>query len=221
MTMKVPGRRAIAGGALSLVAVLVVSGCGTTTGTTMASNRRGNTSGKYMDPTAQSDLRTVGIESSDIRAASAKMVRDMLNNPLLTRTDRAPHVIVDAKYFDVETASRINKNILIDVLRSELLNAAAGRMMFVSREATRMVVEEREAAEEGLVGPGSTPSSPALLGGDYRMQGRITDHTEYADGRTERYTVILVEMVDLKQSQLVFSNTYQFKKSNQLSPVYR
>lgn len=207
--------------ALVMFVALAVSGCATTSGTTMVDNRPGSSGGKYVDSEAQSNLKTVGIESSDLKGACAKMVGEMLANPLLTRSDRPPHVIVDAAYFSIQTATRINKNIFVDQLRSTLVNAANGRMIFVAREASGMVMEERELEEDGITGQGTTPGSARVLGADYRMQGRITDHTEYGGGTTERYTVILVEMIDLKTSQLVFSGTYDFKKRQQAGKAYR
>ena len=104
---------------------------------------------KYSDPDKPSVVDTVEAESNDVRLACVSMVKKMLDNPLLASQEKAPHIIVDADYFRNESSSRLNKNMLTDLLRSELLNAAGGRLIFVGREYEEMVNDERNRKDEG------------------------------------------------------------------------
>ncbi len=203
-----------------LVLLVLLSGCATsvTTGVSQSASR---SSGKYRPPDEPSNIRSVAIESYDIESACRKMVGKMLANPLLNRSGQPVHVIVDAEYFSVQTASRLNKNLLIDQLRSELLNAAAGRIVFVGREYAGMVEHERDLKRTGAVGPATTPGAATTLGAGYRLGGRITDLTNVGGGVTERYTQMAFEMVDLETGQIVFSDTHRFKKSQALGTLYR
>jgi hypothetical protein len=141
------------------------------------------------------------------------MVSKMLANPLLANATRPPHVILDAKYFRNQSSSRLNTNMLVDELRTELFNAARGRIIFVGREYAGMVEHERRLKREGVTGTGTTRSSARTLGADYRLGGRITDLSNSNAAQLQKYTLIVFEMVDLETGQLVFSDKYAFKKA--------
>ncbi len=202
------------------VALFLLSSCTTTVGTDLE-DTRSRSSPKYMDVQEQSSLNTVGVESFDIEIACQSMVGKMLANPTLTASGKKAHVILDASYFKVDTASRINKHLLVDLLRTELLKAANGAMVFISREHAEMVEKERSIKREGVVGQGANPSSLKPLGGDYRFGGRIADLTQSASGRVERYTQITFEMIDLETGEIVFADTYRFKKAKSMGILYR
>ena len=200
--------------------LLVLNSCATAPGGGKVSPA--GTDGKYAAPDRPSQANTVETESNDVTTACESMVAKMLAHPLLARQDRAPHIIVDSEYFRNEGSSRLNKNMLTDLLRSELLKAANGRMIFVGREYEEMVTKERAQKDAGVIAPGTTPSAPRALGADYRLGGRITDltNTDSVSGRIERYTQINFEMVDLETGQIVFSDTYKFKKGGKMDEVY-
>ncbi len=203
--------------------VFVVSGCGTTSATTGVRHRSGNINPKYKDPGAISNTTTTEIESFDIKGACSKMVGKILQNPLIAGQARPPHVVIDARYFRNQTASRFNMNLLVDQFRADLINAANGRIIFVSREAAAMIEEERDLREIGEVGRGVTPPASVALGADYRLHGRLTDHSivDEVSGKRDRYTQILFELVDIQTGQIVFSDYYDLKKEVLVPVVYR
>lgn len=198
-------------------------GCGTTSATTGVRNRSGNINAKYKDPGALSNTRTTEIESFDIKGACSKMVRGILQNPLIAGQQRPPHVVMDAKYFRNQTASRFNMNLLVDQFRADLINAASGRIIFVSREAAGMIEEERDLRDIGETGSGATPPAGTALGADYRLQGKLTDQpiVDEITGKRDRYTQILFELVDIQTGQIVFSDYYDFKKEVLVPLAYR
>jgi len=167
-------------------------------------------------------IRGTGIESQDIKSMVDKMVRDMLANPVLGDVANPPHAIVDAEYFENQSSQRLNKNILIDQLATQLQIAANGRILFIDREHAEMVAKERESKREGDTGAGTIRASDAVAGADYRLSGRITSlDARSSDGVMERYMNIVFRMTNLESGIVVWTNQYDFKKAGQDDIIYR
>lgn len=178
---------------------------------------------KYEDPAAMSDVGGIGIDSADIVAMTDRMVASMMANPILANRTPAPRVIIDAEYFKNESSTRINKNMITDQLRIELNRAANGRLIFIARQYSDMVEQERQKKREGELTKGSIGMAKAQAGADFRLVGRITskDAINPKTGKTSRYHQITFEMVDLETSGYVWGDQYQFKKTGQDDVVYR
>jgi PBP1b-binding outer membrane lipoprotein LpoB len=177
----------------------------------------------YNDPSTVGPVAGVGIESQDIISMVDRMMRDMLANPTLAGKTPAPRVVIDAMYFKNESSSIINKNVITDLLRTELNRAANGRMVFLGRHYADMTENEREAENAGVVTGGTQGATKEALGYDYRLGGRITS-IDAVDSKTSfvtRYNQIIFEMVERGSGTIVWSGTYQFKKSAQDDIVYR
>ena len=188
--------------------------------------RVNNTAGSptiYEDPRTVGAVAGIGMESQDIMGMTDKMVRDMLANPMLAGRTPSPRVIVDAEYFRNEGSTRLNKNMLTDRLRSGLMRAANGRILFISRESSDMVAKERDLKRQGLVSQGTLGSAQAQAGADFRLTGRITsqDALQKGTGMASRYHMVNFEMVDLETGMIVWTNIYEFKKSAADDIVYR
>lgn len=178
-------------------------------------------------PTHYQDVQTgglvqgTGIESQDIASMVDKMVRHMLANPTLANTVPPPRVIVDAAYFENQSSQRINKNILIDQLATQLQIAANGRLLFVNREFADMVEKERDLKRDGVTDVGTTGLTEAVAGADYRLNGRITSQDKRTrNGVQERYMNVVFRMTDLESGITVWANQYSFKKAGQDDVVY-
>jgi len=177
---------------------------------------------KYQDPESVTSLNTANIESNDVIACAKFMVGRMLANPLINTSGGTPRVvIVDSKYFTVRTSTRLDKDLLIDRLRVELINAANGRIRFAGREYAAVVEEEKGLEEGGVVGKGTTPGSAHQLKADYRMVGRITELAENAGNRIQKYYLMTFEMVDTNTGEIVFSDKWEFKKQKTIPTAYR
>lgn len=165
----------------------------------------------------------VGIEGHDIMAMTDRMMRDMLQSPVLAGAAVPPQVIVDGEYFFNESSQRINKNAIADRLRVNLNRAANGRMIFVARHNSDMVEQERDLKRAGAVDVGTTGLTRAQAGGDYRLSGRISsvDAVDVASGMAQRYNQVIFEMVDLERGTIVWSNLYEFTRAAADDVVYR
>lgn len=211
------------GAVVGILAVLLMlgGGCQTRTVTTGVENTPTSDTSGYVSPEAPSRTGTANTESLDIISCAKYLVGKMLANPTLVNPGKPRIVIVDAKYFVIDATQRIDKEMVINRLRTELINAANGRIRFVSRESAAMVEEEKDLAAEGITGPGTTPASPKQLGGDYRLRGSIRELATNAGGRLDKYTLMTFEMVDLQTGEIVFSDQYEFKKLQTRPYAYR
>ena len=152
-----------------------------------------------------------------------KMMRDMLANPTLAGRGTPPRVVLDSRYFRNESRSRLNVNLITDLLRTNLTRAANGRMIFLGREYAAMIENERALEQEGVVSNGTQGPTRQTLGWDYRMGGRISslDSVDVRTGLTSRYHQITFEMVERGTGVIVWNGTYQFKKTAQDDIRYR
>jgi hypothetical protein len=176
-----------------------------------------------IDPTVRGPVAGVGIEGQDINSMSDRMVRDMLQSPLLANAATPPQVVVDSQYFTNESSQQIDKNIIVDRLNNDLNNSAHGRMVFVSREAAAMVAQERDLKRQGVTDSGTVGLARAQAGVDYRLVGRITsaDQIDRTTGQTQRLTQISFQMIDMERSTIVWSGLYSIDRAAADDVVYR
>jgi len=175
----------------------------------------------YRPVEQESGAGTADIESNDVVNCAEYLVGKMLQNPLLVSAQQPRVVILDAKYFTIDTTQRLDKDLLINRLRTELINAANGRIRFAGRQNLNMVEEEKELKAEGVVGGGTTPGSATALGADYRLTGSVREIATNVGGRVDKYTLMTFEMIDLATSEIVFSDQWEFKKVQSRPSAYR
>jgi len=175
------------------------------------------------DPGRAGAVQGVGIEGQDIQSMTDQMVRDMLSNPMLSNPANPPQIIVDSEFFMNDSTQRINKDLITNRLRVNLNRASMGRMVFVGRNYAGMVQRERNLKRDGVVDTGTTGTTQAQAGGDYRLGGTIAsaDSRDPRTGMMQRYTQITFEMVDLERGVIVWSGMYELSKAAADDVVYR
>lgn len=211
---------------VSMVGMLAITGCATTSGYSGSTTNVDNSRGKatiYNDVSTVGPIAGIGIETQDIVTMSDKMMRDMITNPVLVGRTPAARIIIDEQYFVNESSSRINKKIITDRLRVTLNRAAKGRMVFVGRQYAGMVEAERTLKRDGMTDGGTIRTTQATAGADYRLGGSITssDQVDPVTGTTTRAHNIVFEMIDLELGTIVWSDIYEFKKTAQDDILYR
>ncbi|MCA6297550.1 MAG: penicillin-binding protein activator LpoB [Phenylobacterium sp.] len=177
----------------------------------------------YRDTTSPDGVKGVGTESQDIVSMSDAMVRDLLSVPELMNRPTPPRIIVDPKYFRNESSEIIDKALITDRIRVNLIRSAQGRMRFVGREYAGAVEEERELKDAGKVDVGTTGRTRAQAGADYRLVGRIgtRDAIDTRSGTKSRFSQYTFELLDMEYGEIIWSNLYEFKKENRDDVVYR
>lgn len=178
---------------------------------------------KDINPAVRGPVAGVGIEGQDIIGMTDRMMRDMLQSPILANATKPPQIILDSEFFINESSQRLNKNAITDRLRVSLNNASQGRMIFVGRTYAGMVAQERDLKRDGMVDTGTTGLTKAQAGGDYRLGGRIVslDKRDTRTGAVERYNQVTFEMVDLERGTIVWSGIYEFARAAADDVVYR
>jgi hypothetical protein len=177
----------------------------------------------YRDTTSPDGVKGVGTESQDIVSMSDAMVRDLLTVPELMNKPVAPRIIVDPKFFRNESTEIIDKALITDRIRVNLIRAAQGRMRFIGREYAGAVEEERSLKDAGKVDVGTTGRTRAQAGADYRLVGRIgtRDAIDTRTGKTSRFSQYTFELLDMEYGEIIWSNLYEFKKEARDDVVYR
>jgi len=179
---------------------------------------------QYVDPTtATAGVSGIGFESQDIRDMCDKMVRDLLAQPRFGRATPIPRVIIDDTRFKNESNQMINLALLLDRMRIELMRAADGRILFVSRQNVDLVEKEKQLKASGRVDEGAAESSRAIAGADYQLVGKLVSQTTSSNrsGMRANYYQVSLEMLDLNNGLSVWGNLYDVKKAGADDKLYR
>ena len=151
-------------------------------------------------------LRCLGLEAHEIIALSRAAVKDigknfLDKNPALIREGRPLRVVVDSAFWKNDAQQTINLNMIADQLSIGLQRASEGKMAFLSRENLEAVEMERALKRDGKVDRGALGLVDKIAGADYRMIGRITDHS----AGKQRGTSISLWLIDLETGARVWA----------------
>ena len=177
----------------------------------------------YISSDRSGAVRGVGIESQDIVSITDEMMRSIASSGLLADHEQPPRIIIDSRYFENVSSQAIDKNLIVDRLRTELIRAAQGRLTFVSRENIDMVEKERQLKRTGKTDIGTTGLTKATAGADYRLAGRVKslDSRNSQTGLKQRYTQITFELIDLESGVVRWGDQFEFRKAGQDDVIYR
>lgn len=177
----------------------------------------------YIDPGSRGSVSGVGVESQDILSMTDKMMRSIITSGILEGKAKAPRIIMDSKYFENQSSQALNKNLIVDKLRTGLIRSARGRVMFLARQSIGMIEKERQLKRQGTVDQGTIGLTKATGGADYRMTGSIKslDAIDRNTGTIQRYTQITFELIDLEYGAIVWSDEFEFSKFAQDDAIYR
>jgi len=177
----------------------------------------------YIDPGSRGAVSGVGVESQDILSMTDRMMRSIILSGILDGKSKSPRIIMDAKYFENQSSQAINKNLIVDKLRTGLIRSARGRVMFIARQSIGMIEKERQLKRDGQVDKATTGLTKATAGADYRLTGSIKslDAIDRNTGTVQRYTQITFELIDLEYGAIVWSDDFEFSKFAQDDAIYR
>lgn len=203
----------------TLALCLLLGLCACQSGGPHSDNSPSNRSNRYIAVDSPAHIGVVGVESQDIVSMTDKMVRDMLASPALVDPKKPTVIIVDDEYFRNESHQRLNKGLIVDRLRTELLRASQGRFRFIARHAAAMVKAERDKRRQGEV---AGAAAKQLSSADFRLSGRFMDLPQADDrGRRTNYVQVQFEMIELNSGELVWAHMYEFKKSGREGIMYQ
>lgn len=154
---------------------------------------------KYLDAREPSDLRTLGIESSDLRAAVGELVAGLLASPALTAMAQTPVVVIGDCTVKHEGSAPFDTRALVDAVRAELVNAAEGRLQVLGGEAAE-----------------SCCGDAAACRGDLVIRARVTEVAQTSRSLAESYTQIAFEVMQPISQTIVFADLHSFKKAGRV-----
>jgi len=140
--------------------------------------------------------------------------------------DRLDSVLVDGEpatvVFDEVTnrsTQMFDKRIFLERMRAELNRNTEGKLVFLARENLPAILAERERKRTGEVTSGETKE---LLGADFILTGTVTGLAR-AEGResVDKYWFLSFRLVDAENSQIVWEDSYEFRKRGESSFIYR
>jgi hypothetical protein len=165
-------------------------------------------------------VQGTGVESQDISAAAAKAAQSILQIPQIANAPTPPIVLITP--VTNRSSSPIDTTLYTTKLRGTLTQYAAGRVLFLARDASAAVNErEQELRESGAVDGGGTDVK-GRKGATYQyiltaeLQGISAGNSQ---GMSE-YFIVSFKLVDYRDL-LVWESQYEIKKEGRESAVYR
>lgn len=200
MTLRAPRRLAAAGLALTLA--LASAAC------SGASMRR-------LDPAKDDDVGGTMIDSLDVIVtsdqAAAEISKQLLASP---RND----LVVHFPTIKNESRQQINTALLSDRIRDRVFAQTAPRVKFLAREQLDEIEKERQGKREGVF---SGDERKQLLGANYLLTGRIKSLSKTYEEETADYFQLSFQLVDAEDSQIVWANSWEFKKQGDAGVIYQ
>lgn len=167
---------------------------------------KGYSGPKFLDARDASRLDTVHLESNDLLTACNGVVSKILANPKLANPSYPPRYVVDPAHFTYQGRSHFNVHALTDLLRTELADAGAGRVVLLGLPLAEE--DEEEAA-------------PELPDAEYLITGRITSVDNISRARQENYLQLAFEVVDIASRRVVLSDRYHVKKAGHVGREWK
>lgn len=168
-----------------------------------------------LDPRADDTLGGTMIDSADVIAtterAAAEISKQLLASP---RSD----VVVYFPPMKNESPQPINTALLSNRVRDLVLRDTSPRVRFVAREHMDEVMKEREGKRSGAV---SGEERKALLGASHHLTGRILSLSKRSEGDRADYFQLNFVLLDAESSELLWSQSYEFKKAGEAGVIYQ
>ncbi len=156
------------------------------------------------------------VDRRDLGRIANQMARDLLTRAAISHRGPPPRIILDSADLRDRSAVPIDKDFMVDQLRSRLEKAARGKLRFVSRDVFDAVEHERALKREGVVDVGTVHKVRLATGIDYKLVGKITslDSRNDSSGMEERFTMISLELLDLEDGTIVWNGTYKVRRAD-------
>lgn len=158
-----------------------------------------------------------GIESQDLVAVSDKMARSILDTPQIKNAKEIPRVVLDPVRND--TRFRIDQNIFLTRISTELSTKARGKVIFLARERMETLERERSLKESGQVT--GDAAATRFKGADFFLTGKLQGLTTRARAGTSDYVLYTFELIDAKTSEIIWVDSAEIKKQGLEDAAYR
>jgi penicillin-binding protein activator len=160
-----------------------------------------------------------GVESQDLVSVADKMARSILNIPEISRAQTPPRIVVLPVVN--ETRFPIAKDIFVDKVRIELNKNSQGRVRFLARDTMNTLEQERDAKRAGTVTSSSDPKAQEFKGADYFLKGKLQGMSTRTSSGTSDYVLYSFQLVDARNSEIIWEDAADVKKQGLEDAAYR
>lgn len=181
--------------------ILVLSGCA---GTAL-----------YIPPD-ENALVDTSTTAADLRSMSQNMARSMLKCDRIAKAKTPPRVAF------VEMANRTTDDIdsynLLSQIRTLLIKYSEGKVVFLDREKSDVIQQERKLKREGNVG---SSGEKVFSGADYFLTGRAFSLEKRDRGKKDVYYRFSFRLTDAESGDIIWEDEYEFKKAGSFGLMYQ
>lgn len=170
---------------------------------------------RRVDPRKDDTLGGTFIDSSDVMDVTDRAAAD-LSKSLMTspRND----VVIHFPTIKNESVQPINTALLSDRIRDRVFAECAPRVKFLAREQMDEIEKEREGKRAGVF---SGSERKQLIGANFLLTGRIKSLSKKYEGDRADYFQLSFQLVDAESSEIVWLNSYEFKKQGTSGVIYQ
>jgi PBP1b-binding outer membrane lipoprotein LpoB len=160
-----------------------------------------------------------GVESQDLVSVADKMARSILNIPEISKAQTPPRIVVLPVVN--ETRFPIAKDIFVDKVRIELNKSSQGKVRFLARDSMTALEQERDAKRAGTVTSSSDPKAQEFKGADYFLKGKLQGMSTRTSSGTSDYVLYSFQLVDARNSEIIWEDAADVKKQGLEDAAYR
>jgi penicillin-binding protein activator len=175
----------------------------------------GGASMRRVDPAKDDDVGGTLIDSLDVISvsdqAAAEISKQLLASP---RND----LVVNFPTIKNESIQQINTALLSDRIRDRVFATTSPRVKFLAREQLDEVEKEREGKRSGVY---SGSERKQLTGANFLLTGRIKSLSKSYEGDRADYFQLSFQLVDAENSEMVWTNSWEFKKQGDSGVIYQ
>lgn len=145
--------------------------------------------------------------SKDLIVVSERMTASLLKMPQISNASTPARIaFADVKN---ETNEILNKNLFIEKMRTLLMKNAYGKMVFLDREISQQIEQERQDKRGGKI---SSSKSGTRSGADFFLTGKLAAIDKVSGGKRSTYTRYAFRLTDAETSDIVWEDDYEVKK---------
>lgn len=172
-----------------------------------------------MRPDERGFVAGTGIESQDLLAVSDKMARSILDTPQIRNARDIPRVVLEPVRND--TRFRIDQDIFLTRISTELGTRARGKVIFLARDRMNALERERDLKKSGEVTSSSNPNKVEFKGADFFLTGRLQGISTRAAAGTSDYILYTFQLIDARTTEVIWTDSSEIKKQGQEDAAYR
>ena len=198
--------------------------------------RKRNQSGPVQDRAIDevSNIRSTGMDPSDIEPMAQQIVRDILSSPAFAAAMRAEEgdsakpdrvVRVALRPMANYTSQRIDPEIITRRIENFLIRESAGKIQFLARtlDTSEAGISSDVQAEQQMRLSGVVDSAPGrrLASADFFMKGEIREHQTVTAAGRDRMIQFTFWLESTETLAKVWQNQYLIRRSAVKDPAYR